>query len=76
LEFGIKTLFLFIITSVKIGSRDGLVGIAAGFGLDGQRVGVRVSVGARFFSSPHHPDQFWGPSSLLSRGYWGIFFWG
>jgi hypothetical protein len=30
--------------------------------------GVQVPVGARFFSSPRHPDQFWGPPSLLSNG--------
>jgi len=22
------------------------------------------------------PDQFWGPPSLLSNGYWGLFSWG
>jgi hypothetical protein len=34
-----------------------------------QRGRVRVPVGARFFSSPRRPDQFWGPSSLISKGY-------
>jgi hypothetical protein len=28
---------------------------------------------ARFFSSPLCPDRFWGPSSLLSKGYRGLF---
>jgi hypothetical protein len=28
---------------------------------------------ARIFSSPCHPDRFWGPPSLLSNGYWGLF---
>jgi hypothetical protein len=32
-------------------------------------VGVRVPVGAGFFSSPR-PDRLWGPPSLLSNGYW------
>jgi len=29
-----------------------------------------------FFSSPPHPDRFWGPPSLLSNGYQGLFPWG
>jgi hypothetical protein len=33
------------------GSRDSAVGIATGYGLDDQGVGVRVPVGPRFFSS-------------------------
>jgi hypothetical protein len=33
-------------------NRDSAVGIATGYGLDDKRVGVRVPVGARFFSSP------------------------
>jgi hypothetical protein len=35
-----------------IRSRDNAVGIATGYGLDDQGVGVRVPVGARIFSSP------------------------
>jgi hypothetical protein len=49
------------------------VGIATGYGMDGRGVGVRVPVGARSFSSPRHPDRFWGPPSLLSNGYRGPF---
>jgi hypothetical protein len=52
--------------------RDSLVGIVAGYELDGRGVGVRVPVGARFFSSPRRSDMFWGPPSLLSNGYWGL----
>jgi hypothetical protein len=63
---------LFITTAVRIptttttttiiiiicGSRDSAVGIATGYGLDGQGVGVRVKVGARFFPSPRRSDRF------------------
>jgi hypothetical protein len=44
-----------------------------GHGLGSRGVGVRVPAGVRFFSSPHCPDQFWGPPSFLSSGYWGLF---
>jgi hypothetical protein len=54
-------------------SRDSVVGIATGYGLDDRGVGVRVPVGARIFSSPRRPDGLWGPSNLLSNGYWGLF---
>jgi hypothetical protein len=43
------------------------------YGLDGRGVGVRVLVGARFFSCPRRPDRFWGAPSLLSSEYQGIF---
>jgi hypothetical protein len=46
---------------------------ATGYGLDGQGVGVRVPVGARFFFSPRHPDRFWGPHYVLSDEYWVLF---
>jgi hypothetical protein len=50
-------------------SRDSVVGIATGYGLDDQMVGVRVPVGSRIFCSPRRPDRLWGPPSLLSSGY-------
>jgi hypothetical protein len=55
------------------GSRDSAVSIATGHGLDDGEVTVRVPIESRIFSSPRHPDQFWGPPSLLSNGYWGLF---
>jgi hypothetical protein len=49
------------------------VGIATDYGLDDGGVGVRVPVGLRFFSSLRRSDRFWGPPSLLSNGYQGLF---
>jgi hypothetical protein len=49
----------------------GSVGIATGYGLDDRGIGVRVPVGAIFFS-PRHPDRFWRPPSLLFNGYRGL----
>jgi hypothetical protein len=54
-------------------SRDSVVGIATGYGLDDRGVGVRVPLGSRIFSSPRPPDRLWGPPNLLSNGYWGLF---
>jgi hypothetical protein len=38
-------------------AKDSVVGIPTGYGLDARRVGVRVPVGARIFSS--RPDRLW-----------------
>jgi hypothetical protein len=46
------------ITTTIVQSWDSAVGIAAGWGLDCQAVGVRVPERARFFSSPNHSDRF------------------
>jgi hypothetical protein len=53
---------------VQYKSRDSAVGIATGYGLDDQEVGVRVLLEARIFTSPFLPDRLWGPPSLLSSG--------
>jgi hypothetical protein len=54
-------------------SRDSVVGIATGYGLDDGGVGARVPVEARIFSSPRRPDRLRGPSSVISTGYGGSF---
>jgi hypothetical protein len=56
-------------SNTKTGLR---AGIATGYGLDDQGVGVRVPVGARILSSSC-PDRLWGPPSFLCNGYWGLF---
>jgi hypothetical protein len=60
------------VTSEDVGSKDSIVDIATGYGLDDQGVGVQVPVGSRIFSSPCRPDRLWGPPSLLSNGYQGV----
>jgi hypothetical protein len=52
-------------------SRDSVVGIATGYGLDDQGVGVRVPVGSRIFSTssrpalgPSHPPVQWVRGAL------------
>jgi hypothetical protein len=49
--------------------RDSTVGIATGYGLEDEGVGVRVPVEARIFSSPCLPARFWGPILLVSNRY-------
>jgi hypothetical protein len=48
------------------------LGEMIGYGLDNRGVGVPVPVGSRILYSPCRPDRFWGPSSLLSKGCWGL----
>jgi hypothetical protein len=59
--------------TIRSGSRDSAVGKATGYGLYDRGVGVRVAVRSRIFSSPRRSDRFWGPPSLLSNGYRGVF---
>jgi hypothetical protein len=48
-------------------TRDSVVGIATGYGLDDRRVGVRVPVGSRIFSSARRPN-------IVSNGYRGYIY--
>jgi hypothetical protein len=57
----------------KTRSLDSAVGIATGYGLDDQGVGVRVPIGERIFSYPSSPDRLWRPPNLLSNGYRWLF---
>jgi hypothetical protein len=54
-------------------SWDSSVGIATGYGLGNRGVGVRVPLESTNFSSPRRPDQLWGPPSLISNGYRGLY---
>jgi hypothetical protein len=45
------------ILPLKYRSRNSVVGIVTGYGLDDQGVGVRIPVGSRIFSSPRRPDR-------------------
>jgi hypothetical protein len=54
-------------------SRDKVVDIATGYGLDDRVVGVQVPVGVKIFTYSRLPDRFWGPPNLLSNAYGGLF---
>jgi hypothetical protein len=43
--------------------------------LDNWGVRVQVPEGTRIFTSQYCADSVWGPASLLSNGYWGVFTW-
>jgi hypothetical protein len=53
--------------------QSSVVGTEAGYGMNDRRVGVRVPVGSRIFTSQYRPDRLLGPSTLLSNGYRGLF---
>jgi hypothetical protein len=63
---------IFNMATPLIQSWDSSVGIATGYGLGDQGVGVRVPVEARIFTSPCRPDRLWGARNLLSNGNQGL----
>jgi hypothetical protein len=54
---------------ITVMSRNSVVGIATGYGLDDRGDGVRVPLGSRIITSPCCPDRLRGPPNLLSNGY-------
>jgi hypothetical protein len=68
----IKTHWMLHVSSASR-SRDIVVVIATGYGLDDREFGVRAPVGSGILSSPCRPDQLWDPPNPLSNGYRGIF---
>jgi hypothetical protein len=70
-RFFYQSIIIIIIIIIIGKSRDSAVGIATGYGLDDQGVGVQVPVGARIFTSPCRPDRLWGPPCFLSHAYRG-----
>jgi hypothetical protein len=52
-------------------SRDISVGIATGYGID--RRSSFLGRDRRCFCTPQCSHRLWGPPSLLSNGYWGLF---
>jgi hypothetical protein len=47
-----QEIIISVLTLLLVRSRDSVVGIAAGYGLDDRGVGVRVPVRSRIFTSP------------------------
>jgi hypothetical protein len=60
------------LTTWSLRSRDTVIGITTGYGLDDRWVRVRLPAGKIICSSPHRPDRLWGSPNLLSNRYWGL----
>jgi hypothetical protein len=54
-------------------SRDSVIGILTGYGLDDRGFGVLLPVGSSIFFSPRRPDRLWVPPILPSNEYRGLF---
>jgi hypothetical protein len=66
------TMLMLYLTCRQI-SGDSTGGIATGYALDDQGVGVRVPVRASILISICRPDRLWRPLNFLSNGYQGLF---
>jgi hypothetical protein len=73
LQDGHKPIHNYLALNYHCRSRDSVIGIATGYGLDDRGVGIRVPVGSRIFSSPRCPDRLRSSPSLLSKEYQGSF---
>jgi hypothetical protein len=65
-----RTTSIIIVLYILIFTFFKSVGRAKGYGLGGPGP---ISGIARFFSSAQCADRLWGPPSVLSSGYWGLF---
>jgi hypothetical protein len=52
---------LLLLLLLLLGSRDTVISIATGYGLDGRGVGSRAPVEARVLFSKRRLYRFWGP---------------
>jgi hypothetical protein len=64
LDVLVKKMFIYIVFR----SRNSVVSIATGYGLDNEGVGVPSPDRFNNFSSPRRPDRLWGSPNLLSDG--------
>jgi hypothetical protein len=70
LFFTRSPLWSFRRNNYSLRSQDSSVCTATGYGLDGR--GAVPGRGKTFFSTPQPLNQLWGPPSLLSNGYRGV----
>jgi hypothetical protein len=63
-KFGTVVLIYFVLKRILT------VGIATGYGVHDQGVGIRVPVGATIFTSLCRPDRLWGPPNISSEYLW------
>jgi hypothetical protein len=61
-----------IILLLTIVRQDSTVGMATGYELDNQGVGVQDPVGSRIFSSPRNPGRLWGHPVSYPTGTGGL----
>jgi hypothetical protein len=62
-----------LLTICNQGSLHSSVGIATGYGLDNPSIRSSSPGRIKNFLSLRRPDRLWGPTSLVSNGYRGLF---